>query len=302
MKQKITIGMCVKECEETIREAIGSVVNQDYPHEVMEIIFVDGDSQDNTLATVNSEISQMNIDVKIFSDRGKGLGVARQIVVDNACGEYILWVDGDIILEKNYLRKQVEFMDNNPKIGAAQGQWEISKTRTLAAALDNLSSFISFIIYDLKSKKSSLNSLGSVGGIYRVEAIRDVGGYDTRIKGAAEDWDLTSRMRKAGWLLSINQAKLYHIYKETWIGLWRKYSWWGYGDHYLTHKHKGLVIVWQKVPIITFATGLIRSLEIYKKTNQKKAFLLPFHNYFRSIAWCSGFIKSHINAYGHGIK
>jgi cellulose synthase/poly-beta-1,6-N-acetylglucosamine synthase-like glycosyltransferase len=248
---------------------------------------------------VNSSLSQIDIDVKIYNDKGKGLGIARQIIVDNASGIYIVWVDGDIILPKNYLHEQVEFMEQNPKLGAAQGQWGISKTRTLAAALDNLSSFITFIIFERESKKSSLNSLGSVGGIYRVEAVRYVGGYDKNIEGAAEDRDLTARMRSVGWLLSISQAKIYHMYKETWNGVWNKYSWWGYGDHYLSHKHKGLVILWQKNPIVTFLAGFLRSISIYKKTYQKKAFLLPFHNYFRSIAWSCGFIESHLNNYGH---
>jgi len=41
-------------------------------------------------------------------------------MVDNASGEYIEWVDSDVVLPKNYLRKQVEFMDRNPGVGAAR--------------------------------------------------------------------------------------------------------------------------------------------------------------------------------------
>ena len=170
-------------------------------------------------------------------------------------------------------------------------------TNTFKTVIQN--NFITFIIYYNESKHATLKSLGTVGGIYRVKAVRQVGGFDRLIKGAAEDRDLTARMRGVGWLLSISQAKLYHIYKENWNGLWNKYSWWGYGDHYLNRKHKGLVIIWQKMPLVTFMTGLRCAFSIYRKTHQKISFLMPFYNYFRSIAWCSGFIKSHMNGYGH---
>lgn len=299
MNVNVTVGMCVKNCESTIEEAIRSVIGQNYPHDLMEIVIVDGNSKDKTLSILRNYFSNLEIKVKVYNDQGKGLGFARQIVVDNAGGKYILWVDGDIILTKNYLKKQVEFMEKNPDVGAAQGQWEIPERKTMAAALDNLSSFITFLIYYHQSKISSLKSLGTVGGIYRIKAVKQVGGFDSFIKGAAEDRDLTARMRGSGWVLSMNKAKLFHIYKETWNDLWNKFSWWGYGDHYLNCRHKGLVILWQKIPFITFLAGFKRSIEAYKQTYQKTSFFLPFYNFFKSLAWSFGFIKSHINGYGH---
>ena len=50
MKPKVTVGMCVKNCAATIKEAIESVLNQDFPHELMELIIVDGNSEDETLS------------------------------------------------------------------------------------------------------------------------------------------------------------------------------------------------------------------------------------------------------------
>jgi GT2 family glycosyltransferase len=40
-----------------------------------------------------------------------------------------------------------------------------------------------------------------VGGfeIFRLTAINQVGGFDVKIKGAAEDGDIAMRIRNAGW-------------------------------------------------------------------------------------------------------
>ncbi len=49
----------------------------------------------------------------------KGLGASRQIVIDNAEGDYVIWVDDDFVLQEDFVTKHVEFMDNNPLLGAA---------------------------------------------------------------------------------------------------------------------------------------------------------------------------------------
>jgi len=301
MKAKVTVGMCVKNCEATVKEAIDSVINQDYPHGLMEILVVDGNSKDKTLSIIIDSISKTDIQAKIYHDNGKGLGVARQIVVNKALGEYIVWVDGDVILPKNYLSSQVEFMNQNPQIGAAQAKWGASKERTLVAVLENTS----VLDYGFKDAKTSPKSLGSGGGVYRARAVREVGGFDGHIKRAAEDRDVTARINAAGWLLSFNKnVELYHKYRETWMGLWGQYFWWGYGEHYISHMY-GLrsCHAWPhylyRIPPVAFMAGLRRSLRAYKVSHQKISFLLPFHNFLKMIAWCFGFVKSHKEGYGH---
>ena len=49
-KPIVTIGICVKNTEKTILDAINSILEQDYPTDLMEIIFVDDGSEDRTLS------------------------------------------------------------------------------------------------------------------------------------------------------------------------------------------------------------------------------------------------------------
>ena len=113
MNPRITIGVCVRNCEKTIKDTIESIVVQSYPQKYMELIIVDDGSTDDTLNIVNDNINRKNIDDKIFCNRWKGIGEYRNIVVNNAGGKYIVWVDGDMILLHNYIKKLVNFMEIN---------------------------------------------------------------------------------------------------------------------------------------------------------------------------------------------
>lgn len=287
---RVTIGMCVRNSEGTVRATIDSVVNQDFPSKDVEIIVVDGDSRDKTLAIINDVISGTKMNLRVFSDRGEGLGVARQIVVDNARGDYIVWVDSDVILAEGFLRGQLEFMEKNPSVGMARGESEfIESGKGLSADLQGL-----------------FFNVARAGAVYmgaticRTEALREVNGFDTRIRGAAEDVDLKIRMLSKGWKTTVNnEVKFRHISRETLRDVFTEYTWYGYGDHFVNHKHRGFVDVVNRIPPTYFGWGLKVARKAYQQFHVKKSFLMPLLCWFMSVGWCLGFAKSHFEGYGH---
>jgi len=287
MKPKITIGVCVRNSAATIREAIESIRAQDFPHELMEVIFVDDGSEDKTPSIIESYVPKMDMQVKVFRQKWKGLGLSRNVVVNNANGDYIVWVDGDMILPKDHVRKQVEFMEQNSKVGIAKARYGMTPRENIVAALEN----IPFVVYD--SKNGSLNSKlpGTGGSICRVEAIRQVGGFDRHLKGVGEDQDVAYRIRAAGWVLRRSSAVFYERRVQTWKDLWNKYLWYGYGDYHLYRKNRNIFSLYKMVPIAGFVTGVLHLPDAYRLTRRKYVFLLPFHFTFKITAWCLGFAK-----------
>jgi glycosyltransferase involved in cell wall biosynthesis len=296
METKVTLGICVKNCEATVKEAIDSIVNQDYPHELMEIIVVDNGSKDRTLSAINKSISKTDLRVKTFRARGKGMGEIRQMVVDNAQGRYILWVDGDIILTKDYLQKQVKFMERNPCVGVTMGKIEGCEKGTLVSTLESIARSSD---YRLDFRKTTPPRLATGGSVFRVKTLKKVGGFDRNIIGAGEDTEVMIRIEKAGYSLFLSQKKFYHKFKEKWRDVINQQLWYGYGVHYLRHKCKGQVTLWVRTPLTAFVDGLIRSLKAYRVMHQKRVFLLPLYNFSKTIAWWFGFFKSHNEGYGH---
>lgn len=292
VKLVVTIGVCVRNSAFTIREAIESIINQNFSHELMEVIFVDDGSEDDTLSIIREYVSTMDIQVKVFPISWLGLGAARNFVVENAGGKYIVWVDGDMVLPKDHVGKQVEFMERNPKVGIAKARYGMLSEENTVAALEN----IPFIIQDSRGERTVNSKLPGTGGsIYRVEAIRQVGGFDNKMKGVGEDQDAAYRIGAAGWVLRRSSAFFYERRVQAWKDLWDKYLWYGYGDYHLYRKNRNIFSLYKMVPLAGFVAGVLHTLDAYRLTRRKCVFLLPFHFAFKMTAWCLGFAKGKAN-------
>jgi glycosyltransferase involved in cell wall biosynthesis len=293
MMPKVTIGICVRNNATTIREAIESIIAQDYAHELMEVIFVDDGSEDKTLSIINSYIPKMNMKVKVFHHEWKGLGASRNVVVNNAEGKYIIWVDGDMILPPSHIRTQVEFMEKNPKVGVAKAKYGIMIERNIVEVLEN----IPFVIYDSKNVSLDLKLPGTGGAIYRVEAIRQVGGFDEKLKGAGEDQDAAFRIKNLGWLIKRSPAVFYERRSGTWSRVWLKWAWYGSGDYDLYCKNRSIFSLFKMNPLAGFVNGLLLMTHAYRLVQRRFIFLLPFHMSFQMTARCIGFVKGQISYY-----
>ncbi len=285
---KVTIGVCVKNNERTIKGAIDSILNQKYPIELVQIIIVDGCSTDRTLPIIKNVTSEKNMIVEVFSDEGKGLGAARQMVVDNAKGDYIIFVDGDVELQEDFMQKQVDFMEKNPKVATAVGRYMFKEGNLIST------------VYCLANHVSRF--LGNDATIYRSEVLRQVGGFDKNMRGT-EDKDVILRISKQGWAFSVNEkAGFYHYCRESFREFWKEQAWWGYGNHYLNHKHRCLGPLWRSLPAGSFRYGLELARRSFGLTNRKISFLIPPLLALAKIAWWVGFIRAHLNGYGHEIS
>jgi len=141
--------------------------------------------------------------------------------------------------------------------------------------------------------------MGNDATIYRTEVIKKVGGFDPNIRGAAEDRDLVIRIRAKGWLTSVNEkARFFHEGKRSVRDFWVEQSWFGYGDHYVYHKNKNEYL-WHKLPIGFFRYGLGMGIKAYRLTHRKLSFLIPFQSVFGNLSWWCGFMKAHMDGYGH---
>jgi len=297
-KPKITIGVCVRNGEDNIGDAIETILNQDFPHDFMEVIFVDDGSRDKTLSIIESYVPRMGMQVKVFHHEWKGLGHSRNVVVDNAEGDFILWVDSDMLLSKDFVKKLVEFMEQHPRVGIAKGRQVLQECGNLLGTLESLSRAAGRMV-DYKSEKSLSKALGTGGAIYRVEAAKEVGGFDPNLKGYGEDWDIEIRIRALGWHLQTLNAEFsdYERYGLSWKKLWQRYWLRGYHMHHFLHKNRELIKHYRMFPPAAFLSGIVYAHKLYRLTHQNMVFLLPFQCMLKNTAWYIGFLASHMASY-----
>jgi GT2 family glycosyltransferase len=264
----------------------------------MEQIFVDGCSEDGTLAIIKNCAQKKEMCVKVFQQEQEGVGSARNVVIDNASADYIVWVDGDMVLSADYIGKLVDFMEQNPDVGIAKGKHSLNAGANWIATLEIYSRAASKMVDFNSTVKTGSKAMGTAGCIYRVGAIRQIGGFDENIKGAGEDWDAECRIKDAGWRLATAEPE-YRDYERrglTWKLIWSKFLQRGYSSHWLFHRKKRMSGLYRWTPIAAFMSGLTHSLMLYRLTRQKKVFILPIQYVFKMTAWWIGYLKGHLDS------
>ena len=293
INSKVTIGLCVKNSAGVVKTAFDSISIQDYPHELLKLLIVD-DSSDDTLSLATEFAQKTDIKTFVTSSKGKGLGAARQIIVDDAEADYIVWADDDLVLPKDFIRKHVEFMEKNPTVGAARGiNIQVAPQVTIITMIE----YALLIPLDSVDQKT----FATGGSIFRLKALESVGGFDVRIKGAGEDLDVTRRIRMSGWTLATNNSTAIHAKYPlvTLKAFWKQNWWYGYGNHYFFHKFKDQQFLLQLFPPYFILGGFKTAIMIYRLTGLKKVFVFVFFDSFGMIARSLGFARANLDGYGH---
>jgi len=285
--------MCARNSEGTIAKAIKSILNQNFPHESMEILFVDDGSEDRTLAIIQEYASKTDIATRIFSEGWFGLGRARNTILNNAQGEYVMWIDSDEIIERNFVRKQFDIIECYPRAGILTAILTITRKEQLVLLLELLPNISEYATQNwLKSWKLP----GTGGATYRLEAAKQVGGFNEKIRGACEDIDMAWRMRQAGWQIIRGNAYFYesHGSLSSWKDLLKRYVYHGVEARQLYSINRLFLSIYKINPLASFISGIFYASLGYRLTHRKVSLLLPFHYTLKMIAWFYGFTKKMI--------
>ncbi|MDY3267295.1 MAG: glycosyltransferase [Phocaeicola sp.] len=104
MKPLISIIIPVYNAESTLRKCIDSIINQKFTD--WELLLVDDGSIDQS-AQICDEYADNNSRIKVIHKENGGVSSARNLGLDNSCGEFIMFVDSDDFLVNNSINKNV---------------------------------------------------------------------------------------------------------------------------------------------------------------------------------------------------
>lgn len=100
-----------------IERCVASVLAQDYPADRMEVIVVDGDSDDGSLAVVDA-LAQRDPRVRLLRNPARIVPSSMNVALRAARGAIIARVDAHTMLERDYLTRGVELLESS-------GAWNV---------------------------------------------------------------------------------------------------------------------------------------------------------------------------------
>lgn len=125
----VSIIIPVYNREKMISEAIKSCLNQTYDN--IEIIVVNDGSKDNTLKVIEA-LQEQNTKIKVINQENKGVSQARITGLNNASGEYVMFLDSDDLISKNYVSSLVQALEESKtKVALARRYQEMGPLRVL---------------------------------------------------------------------------------------------------------------------------------------------------------------------------
>lgn len=137
------ISVCIPawNVEKTIAATIQSVLNQSLND--FEIIVVDDRGFDDSMAIVKDLQNQPHGDkIRIIQhDVNRSLGTVRNTCIDNACGDYIFFLDGDDLLMHDCLESllhEIETDDYDLVVGSVECRYE---DQTIARELESFNKY-----------------------------------------------------------------------------------------------------------------------------------------------------------------
>lgn len=194
-----------KKCLESIRK---NTTNIEY-----EIIVVNNGSSDNT-----KEYLELQEDIIVINnEKNLGFSKGNNIGFEKAKGKYVVFLNNDTIVTKNWLFNMVNYLDENSTVGAVgpvtnniSGSQQISVNYNL----ENQSNLDTFVNNLLRVKKSS-STLRLVGFclVVRKRILSEIGVFDEEFEvGNYEDDDLCLRILEYGYSLKIVHNSFVHHY------------------------------------------------------------------------------------------
>ena len=113
-KPKVSVIMPCFNVVDYIEEAINSVIKQTYLN--IELIIVN-DGSTNLMVKKKLDTLRNEMIKVIHLEKNLGVNNARNIAVESAKGKYILPLDSDDYIDKNYIEKAVVIMEGDKRVG-----------------------------------------------------------------------------------------------------------------------------------------------------------------------------------------
>jgi GT2 family glycosyltransferase len=229
------------ERREALLATLGSLEQIDYPAGRWEAIVVDDGSGPATVAAVRDWIHASGMPVRLLQQERRGPASARNAGARLASARVLIFIDNDIIVGPNFLRRHLEILAGHPGcwvIGRIVHPPELRQTPFGRYRDDRWEAFHA---RHRTGDVVETDGMTAANLALPTEDFRSLGGFDETFSIAScEDWDLGQRARARrvrvlydptnvavhnDWAIGLDQfCRRQMLYSISDVLLWRKYG------------------------------------------------------------------------------
>ena len=224
MRPFVTVVLPIRNEVEFIERSLGALLLQDYPPDRMEILVMDGMSDDGTRALLRSLLARGHaMPVRLHDNPGRIVPVAMNRAIDVSRGDVIVRVDGHTVVAPDYVRACVDALEANAAdcvggLMVARGRSPFGEAVALATS-HPLGVGGSRFHYATRVMETDAVYMGA----WRREAFAWTGEFDEEM-ACNEDDELSYRLRGKGARIVLDPAiRSVYYNRSSARTLWRQY-------------------------------------------------------------------------------
>ena len=245
--EELVVGSCV-------RAALGS----DYP--ALEVLLLDDGSHDETSAVAEAAAGGHPSFKVVAGEVNKGKATCLNEGFRIAQHDLVVIIDADTHLHPQAVRRLAAHIGRSPLLAAVAGGPHVTNRQNFLCAMQVLeAASIIGLIRRTQAVAGRVGVVAGVLGIYRGQAVREVGGFNAQM--ATEDIDLTWRLLLGGWRTSYESAALVGMeVPSTLPALWAQRRRWARGQGEVLHAHLPDIRRWSQRGLWPMAVEAVASL------------------------------------------
>nr|WP_202892611.1 glycosyltransferase family 2 protein [Kribbella shirazensis] len=194
----VSVVMPVLNEERHLEEAVGRVLEQDYPGE-LEVVLAIGPSKDRT-QEIADKLAERDHRISIVPNPTGKTPAALNVGIAHAKHDILVRVDGHGALTDGYITRAVEVLDESgaDNVGGVMAAEGRTPTEMAVACAYRSRLGLGASTFHQGGKAGPADTVYL--GVFRRAALERVGGFDETMH-RAQDWELNYRIRKTGGLI-----------------------------------------------------------------------------------------------------
>ena len=232
-----------------LRGALDAVLQQDYPPENVEILVIDGMSEDDTRAIL-AEYQAKQDRWFIFDNPRQIVPTGMNIALQHARGSMLIRVDGHCEIAPDYVRRCVHYLQNDLADGVGGPMETIGQTamaRMIAIAMSSPFGVGNSAFRTVSDKTMFADTVPFPA--YKRSVVEDAWGYDEELVRNQDD-EYNYRLRELGYrILIASDIRSRYYSRSTLSSLRRQYFQYGFWKVRVLQKHPRQMSLRQFVPV-----------------------------------------------------